>query len=371
MNLSGIFTAKSVAAFWNNFNAEANVQPYLGSTLFPAKKKIGLDLKWIIGEAGLPISLKATSFDALPEIRDRIAIQSIQSEMPFFREGFIIKESDRQEINRAKDSNDPYVQTVLQNVYNDAKNLIDGANVVPERMIMQLLSPEDGSPKIVISNGDVANVYNYDVDGNFAANNFKALSGTSMWSDHANSDPIENISDACDNVETRTGEKPSIMLLSKKTMKDLVQNAKLKSYILTKAQATGGTVRVTTNLVKQYLYDEFGITAIVYSKKFSDAGTTKSFYPDDMVTLLPTSPLGNTYYGTTPEESDLLANPEADVAVVNTGVAVTVITPAKIPLKTETYASEIVLPSFEGMNKVYVIKTYTKPTSTDKTPTGS
>ena len=70
-----------------------------------------------------------------------------ETEMAFFRESMLIKEADEQEIMRIQDSADPYAGDVLSRIFDDANTLVDGANVVPERMIMQLLAPSDGSPK--------------------------------------------------------------------------------------------------------------------------------------------------------------------------------------------------------------------------------
>jgi hypothetical protein len=166
------------------------------------------------------------------------------------------------------------------------------------------------------------------------------------------------IEDAQDYIEETTGERPTVLLLNKKTMKDLVNNKKLQSYCLAKAAANGGVVRMTTQLVKDYLREELNLEAVVYNKMFNDeSGTAQKFYPDNMATLLPSSPIGNTYYGTTPEEADLASTSGANVAIVNTGVAVTVITKNEIPVNTATYASEVTLPSFEGMDKVFVIST--------------
>lgn len=358
MIIDKIFTAKAVAAYWNNLLEQQNIAPYFGESLFPAKKKIGLDLKFIKGKGGLPISLKPSAFDAKAEVRDRIGVAAMQTEMPFFRESFLISERDRQDILRIQDISDPAAQTIISNIYNDAKNLIDGANVVPERMRMQLLSPSDGSPKINITNGGLAYEYNYDSDGSFAANNFKKLTGTAAWTNYEKSDPVSDIEDAQDYIERTTGEKPEILLLSKKTMKDLMKNKTLQGYCISKTAASGGTVRMTSGLVRDYFREEFGINIVVYNKMFQDeSGTVQKFYPDDMTTLLPSTPVGGTYYGTTPEEADLASTKNADVAVVNTGVAVTVIKKAEIPVNTETVASEIVLPSFEGMDRVFVIST--------------
>lgn len=357
---SDVFTAKAFAMYWTKYLEQANTEGYLGTSLFPPVKKKGIDIKWIKGRSGLPVTLRQSAFDAVAHVRDRIGVTAIQTEMPFFRDSFIVKESDRQEILRAQDSNDPYVQPVLDNIYNDAKNLTNGANVVPERMIMQLLSPADGSPKIEISDGaKVSCLYEYDVDGSFKTNNFKALTGTAAWTDHKNSNPVQDILDAKEVVE-RTGNVPTIALMSKKTLRDIRENENVKAYIVAKAQATGGVILVTDKLVKEYISEETELTVVVNNKSFIDeSGTAKRFYPDDMVTLLPAQPLGSTVYGTSPEEADLMADDKADVAIVNTGVAIATIK-QEHPVNVRVLASEIVLPSFEGMDNVYVINTNAK-----------
>ena len=106
MNLTELFTPKIIAA--NYTEAASNAIPYLGSGLFPSVKRAGLDLAWIKGHKGLPISLKPSAFDAKATFRDRIGVSKLETEMPFFREGYKIKEKDRQEILRAQSSNDPY-----------------------------------------------------------------------------------------------------------------------------------------------------------------------------------------------------------------------------------------------------------------------
>lgn len=359
-NFSDVFTAKAFAMYWTKYLEQANTEGYLGTSLFPPVKKKGIDIKWIKGRSGLPVTLRQSAFDAVAHVRDRIGATAIQTEMPFFRDSFIVKESDRQEILRAQDSNDPYVQPVLDNIYNDAKNLTNGANVVPERMIMQLLSPADGSPKIEISDGaKVSCLYEYDVDGSFKTNNFKALTGTAAWTDHKNSNPVQDILDAKEVVE-RTGNVPTIALMSKKTLRDIRENENVKAYIVAKAQATGGVILITDKLVKEYISEETELTVVVNNKSFIDeSGTAKRFYPDDMVTLLPAQPLGSTVYGTSPEEADLMADDKADVAIVNTGVAIATIK-QEHPVNVRVLASEIVLPSFEGMDNVYVINTNAK-----------
>ena len=355
MNIRDAYTSKAIALV--NTEVASNRIAYLGAGLFPAKKKMGLDLKWIKTSKGLPVSLSPSNFDAVSTLRSREGFKLTETEMAFFRESMLVKEADEQEIMRVKDSTDPYAAEVLGRIFDDANTLVDGANVVPERMIMQLLAPSDGSPKISIEANGVTYAYNYDPNSTYKTKNFASLTtDTDKWSDTTNSDPMDDIATALDAVEAETGERPSIMIVSRKTMDYLKQNAKIKSAIL--AQNTTATVFMNDNRVKEVFSNELGIRIIVYSKQYKkEDGTAAKFYPDGFATLIPDGALGNTWYGTTPEERTLMGSGEADVSIVNTGVAVAVTTTSD-PVHTKTTVSEIVLPSYERMDSTYVIKCY-------------
>lgn len=355
MNIRDAYTSKVIALV--NTEVASNRIAYLGAGLFPAKKKMGLDLKWIKTSKGLPVSLAPSNFDAVSTLRSREGFKLTETEMAFFRESMLVKEADEQEIMRVKDSTDPYAAEVLGRIFDDANTLVDGANVVPERMIMQLLAPSDGSPKISIEANGVTYAYNYDPSSTYKTKNFASLTtDTDKWSDTTNSDPMDDIATALDAVEAETGERPSIMIVSRKTMDYLKQNAKIKSAIL--AQNTTATVFMNDNRVKEVFSNELGIRIIVYSKQYKkEDGTAAKFYPDGFATLIPDGALGNTWYGTTPEERTLMGSGEADVSIVNTGVAVAVTTTSD-PVHTKTTVSEIVLPSYERMDSTYVIKCY-------------
>lgn len=355
MNIRDAYTSKAIALV--NTEVASNRIAYLGAGLFPAKKKMGLDLKWIKTSKGLPVSLAPSNFDAVSTLRSREGFKLTETEMAFFRESMLVKEADEQEIMRVKDSTDPYAAEVLGRIFDDANTLVDGANVVPERMIMQLLAPSDGSPKISIEANEVTYAYNYDPNSTYKTKNFASLTtDTDKWSDTTNSDPMDDIATALDAVEAETGERPSIMIVSRKTMDYLKQNAKIKSAIL--AQNTTATVFMNDNRVKEVFSNELGIRIIVYSKQYKkEDGTAAKFYPDGFATLIPDGALGNTWYGTTPEERTLMGSGEADVSIVNTGVAVAVTTTSD-PVHTKTTVSEIVLPSYERMDSTYVIKCY-------------
>lgn len=355
MKIIDVYSAKAVALVQTE--VASNRKRYIGEGLFPAKKKMGLDLKWIKTSKGLPVSLSPSNFDAVSTLRSREGFKMTETEMAFFRESRIVKETDEQEMLRVQESTDPYVQEILSRVFDDANDLVEGARVVPERMIMQLIAPSDGSPKISIQADGVTYEYNYDPNNDYKTNNFAELSGeTDKWSDVENSDPLEDVSNGLDSVEAKTGERPSVMIVSRQTMNYLKKNKKIKSAIL--AQNVTANIFMDDARVNELFSAELGVNIIVYAKQYkNEEGVVAKFYPDGFATLIPNGALGNTWYGTTPEERTLMGSKEADVSIVNTGVAVAV-TVSNDPVQTKTTVSEIVLPSYERMDSTYVIKCY-------------
>lgn len=353
MKLTDVFTAEAIAL--NYTNAASNAIPYYGAGLFPAQKKAGLDLKWIKGHNGLPVALAPSAFDAKSKFRDRVGISINETQMAFFRESMLVKEADEQEIMRVQDANDPYATQVLTNIFNDTQTLIDGANVVPERMIMQLLAPLGGNMGIAINANGVDYTYNYDPDGSWKAEHYaKIETEEDKWTSSETCDPVKNIEDALDAQEQATGTRPSILLMSKATFNMIKNSKKVQSGVL--AQNTTANVNYTTARIRAYIEEELNVTIVVYNKQFKDeTGTAKKFYPDNIIAMLPSGTLGSTWYGTTPEERTLAQRADASVSIVNTGVAVAV-TITDDPVNTKTTCSEIVLPSFERATEVYCLE---------------
>ena len=105
------------------------------------------------------------------------------------------------------------------------------------------------------------------------------------------------------------------------------------------------------------MLDNYGVTILVYNKLYlNEAGESKTFIPDGVVTGIAgnVNILGTVWYGTTPEErSGSLAN--GTLSIVNTGVSVYTYT-TEHPVNTHCVVSEIVLPSYENMDSVFVMK---------------
>jgi hypothetical protein len=335
--------ANEIAAYYTK--APSNQTPFLGATLFPPRKQVGLDLSWIKGANGLPVALMPSEFDAKATLRDRIGFKKIETEMPFFREAMRIGEKDRQQLlNFVSTNNKSLILPFVNRIYDDAATLIAGAQVQPERMRMQLLS----AGKIAIS----ANRVNYDYNYGMQKEHKETLTGEAAWSDTAKSTPVQDIQKWQDQVEEDTGVRPTNAILSRKTLGYLMEN---KSIRLDLNPIGGENIIMTESMIRQYLSNKIGLNIAVYNKKFKDeTGAVQQFFPDNVFTLIPDGNLGNTYFGTTPEEADLMnGNTDAQVRIVDTGIAVTTIKEPH-PVNVETIVSGITLPSFEQLDNIFI-----------------
>ena len=352
INFRTLVGPKAIAANWTE--AVSNRVPYLGETLFPAKQKAGLDLSWIKGHKGVPVSLMPSAFDAKATFRDRPGVQLTETEMPFFREGFKLKEKDRQNILMFNDVNNPYVRDVIARVFDDAQNLIEGALVVPERMIMQLLFAINGNVGISIKANGVDYTYNYDPNGAWKATNYFALTGNALWTAAATADPIADIQTGKDAVSANGG-MIRLAAMNSNTFKLLRNVTSIKNRFLTTNGMTVGYL--SDSDIANVLKDALDLEAvIVYDKQYANENKVVSkFVPDGYVALLPDGQLGNTWRGTTPEEADLRGKAIADVEIIENGIAIAQETTVN-PVNVNTFASEIVLPSFERMDEVALLK---------------
>lgn len=353
MQLSEIFDSQAVAL--NREEVESNRIQFVGEAFFPNRKKMGIDLKWIRTHKGLGIALKPSNFDALSTIRTRPGIAMTKEEMPLFRESMQVREHDMIEVMRIQDASDPYADAVLQDIYDDTNNLIDGADIAVERMRMQLLSGNNGMPGITIGTTDnMIHYYNYDEDGSWKAKHYIELTGNDTWNNPTTSKPLNDVAKVIKYLKS-IGVNPAFMLSTSATFDYLVESDQIKNSLIS---LTGTPINfMDTDTAEDVFRRKTKLDLITYDKMFIDYdGKEKNFYPDDFVTIIGSGQLGNTWYGTTPEERTLISDPKVDVTVLDRGVAIAVKTEYGPPVQVSTTASQIVLPSFEGMDSICVIK---------------
>jgi hypothetical protein len=339
MTIFDLVKSTEIAAYWNEMTKDRT--PYLGEEIFPNEQKLGLDLKWIKGSAGIPVVLSPSAFGVKAMPRDRIGFDKLSAEMPFFKESMYINEELRQELNKVMETgNQAYIDAVIKRVFADNVTLIEAAAAQRERLRMQALTTGVIS---ITANGQKL-YYDYGV-----TDDQKPTAAVS-WAT-ATTDIIADIRTWQDTIEDATGVRPNRAVCSRKTWGYLLNNTNIKKsiYVLSAGEATVSDARL-----KQYLMDELGLSVVVYTKRYkNEAGTATAYVPDDTFILFPEGALGKTWFGTTPEQSDLMSGSAANVSIVDTGVAVTTIKETD-PVTVDTKVSMICLPSFEEADKIII-----------------
>lgn len=341
MTIFELLEAKEIKAYWETLVKDE--APYPCEELFPADKKRGLSLSWLKGAKGLPVVLKTSAFDTYAVPRPRIGFEKLTAEMPYFKESTYIDEELRQELNMVLETgNMAYIDSVMNKIFDDEMRLLRGARASRERMRMMALTSG------VISMSNNGQIFTYDYGVSHKGN------ATISWSDRANADPIEDIRKAKDTIESDTGATVTRAMCDGATWRDLRNNENIKKNIFV---LTNGVGNVSDTRLREYILDEVGIDVRVNDKRYADENNApQKFMPATTFVMFPDGALGNTWFGTTPAESDLMTSNVANVSITDTGVAIT--TAQKVdPVNVETIASMICLPSFEQADQVYILDT--------------
>lgn len=335
-----LITANDIVVYWEEKGS--NQIPYLGETLFTPEKTIGMEIEWAKGANNVPVALKPSQFDVKATIRDRRGLETIKTEMAFFRESLVLKEQDRQRLMQFQKMNDSsLMDMVLKNLYDDKVGLIEGARVQRERMIMQLLA--EGT--IGIEANEQKYEYDYKMPGSH-----KITVGTA-WS-NPDADIFGDILAAQRKIKADTGAVLTRGICNSTVWAHMLNNTAIRKEI-----AGINSIIVGDNELAQWLKRKLNLTIAVYDKVYEDeSGVTKNFYDGTNLTLLPEGALGKMMFGTTPEEADAMYSSAANVAITDTGVAVTSNIDVN-PVKVETIVSMIALPSFPRINEMAILKT--------------
>lgn len=332
-------TSANIVSYWNSLQ-ERQAENLLGEELFPAAQKRGLKLDWIYGAGGLPVVLLPSAYDVVALKRDRIGFSEVSTKMPFFKESMYIDEELRQELNMVLETgNRKYINMVMNNIMKDTTVLLAGAKAQRERMRMMLLTT--GGISIA------ANGQNYDYD--YGMKDYQKVTVKKSWSDPKAS-ILEDIEEWQGAIEDVTGVKPTRAVVSAKTYNYFRNNEELKYWHFRNTINAPISTQEALAVIKK----EKDLTIVKYPNKYVDeTGAVKQYVPDDTLSMFPAGPLGTSWFGTTPEQSDLMSGSAANVTITDTGVAVT--TSKKVdPVNVDTKVSMIFLPSFEQISNVII-----------------
>lgn len=336
-------TAENIKIYWEKDTA--NVPPFIGEMFFPKTKQRGLKFEFIKGKDNTPVALVSSNFDTNVLYRDFIGFKELSGKLPYFKEGYKIDEALRQEIISVKDE---YQTPLIAQAFKPASDLITSAEVTAERMRMQMLS----TGTVAIAENGVAKNYDFGFNTNTQV---KTLD--TKWN-ASGAKPFEDLIKATKLYKKLTKKTAKYCLMSDTIFDYLAQDSDVLKYFQSLAQPIAYP---TNEEVKSFVERRTGLTIFVndavYKKARDFGGEDVHYYPEDRFTLLSTLDIGETLYGTTPEEADLLGNisQATSVAIVNTGVSITTWKETD-PVNTNTKVSEVVLPTCPNIDLIYITK---------------
>ena len=340
MSIYDLITSEEIVAYWELLTQDR--EPYFGEELFPSDQKLGLDLKWLKGSNGLPVVLKPSAFDVASIPRPRIGFEKLTAEMPFFKESKYVDEELRQQLNQViEGGSEAYIEAIVSRIFDDEKDLLEGAAAQRERMRMMALT----TGTIVMEGNGQVYEYDYGMPAEHKVTTEKS------WSDPT-ATILDDIRKGMQKIEEDTGVTVTRAVCGGKVISYFRINNEIRASL---TNAETGERFISDKKILQFISDELDLQIVKNDKRYRDElGTEQRYVPEDVFVMFPSGALGKTWFGTTPEQSDLMSGTAANVTITDVGVAVTTVKVTD-PVTVDTKVTMICLPDFPTADQVYII----------------
>lgn len=349
MNLNDYINSKNIALYIKELPVESTVD----KTLFPDKHISGTKLEKAKGAKKKSVALRMSTFDAAAKKRALSAEITVSStEIPFFKESMGMDESSRREIQNALASNNEnLVQSLLGEVFDNYTDLVNGAEIVAKKMRATVI--QNGVLNFVSDDGDII------VDYGVPANHKVILTSGDKWND-PNADIVGDVKSFQKVMTDENYAKPTVLLLTETTFDNtFVINATITAAIRNSNLNTA-VILSQANYV-QFAKEVLGLTVVFLENATyipNDGADPIPYYEDGKITLMSGSTLGETVYGTTPEEFDLKSGTsKIDTTMVNTATAITTMV-KEDPVTVDTKVSAMPIVSFDRADEVFFATVY-------------
>ncbi|MHB8006966.1 phage capsid protein [Clostridium botulinum] len=339
-NLRDYINSKNIALYIK----ELPVEQTIDKALFPDKKVSGTKLEMAKGAKKKPIALKMRALSADLNVKS--------TEIPFFKEGMGIDETTRRDLQNAIGANNEnFVNALLGQVFENYSNLIDGANIISKKMRSSVI--QNGLLNFTSDDGDIV------VDYGVPSNHREVLTGTDKWA-NPDADIIGDIKAWQKAITNDQYAKPKTLLLTENTFDSTflvnkaitnhIKNSNLNTSLILSQANYIQFVKEVLQLTVVFLEDA---TYIPY-----EGADPVPYYADGKITLMSGTTLGNTVYGTTPEEFDKQSgSSKLDTYMVDTGIAVTTMV-KEDPVTVDTKVSVMPIVSFDRADEVFFATVY-------------
>ncbi|MGE5572941.1 MAG: major capsid protein [Bacteroidota bacterium] len=313
---------------------------YVGPTLFPVNTVNELTFQYWKGQNLLPVMATLQAYGAEASIASRDGAEKVFGEIPPIKRKINL---DERMLIALKREGAGDVEMVRNQLYNDLDNMIDAVQARIEKMRMDAIAY---GQLTLAENGVIMNV-----DYGVPAALKEVLAGTALWSDHANSKPIDNIQAWTAAAVDSKGIRPTRALTSNTAVSHLIQNAQVRTMIYGDQGAGRAVSLPQVNELLRSL--DLPIIAVndMQARVQAEDGTisTVRFFPSTRFVLLPPQPLGETLMGPTAEA---LLDPEVEAREAAGIYAI--VTQETEPPGVWTKAAATAIPTFPMADSVFI-----------------
>ncbi|WP_315168683.1 major capsid protein [Metaclostridioides mangenotii] len=295
MRLEDYYNTKEIL----NYFKERETTPLFGESLFPSDKIEAFDYDVILGSGGLPVSASVHALDTETQMASRDAIERGYGDLAFIKRQIKISEKDLQIIKTPRTNTE--FDKAIAAIYDDAEKMRAAVETRVEAMRMELIS----SGKLKIEENGVK----VTVDYKLPSGNVKTFD----WSIPA-SKPLDDIEELATAVEEQSGSRPTRMLTSRKIQKVLCANESVRKAI----HGLDSDKTVTLGQLNGLLAEQELPVLVTYEAKYrvetAKGYKTVRFFPVDKISMFGDETPGDTLYGLTPEELELIGDNTMETA---------------------------------------------------------
>ncbi|ELC8411563.1 major capsid protein E [Clostridium perfringens] len=306
----------------------------LGDTLFPARKIQDIKFDMITGANGLPVSASIHAFDTETELASREVLQKGAAELALIKRKIAIGEREIIAINNPR--MDSEQKALVMGLFKDGDKMVESVQTRIEAMRMELLS----SGKINVKENGVSITLDYSVP----AGNKKSFN----WSDASTAKPLEDIKTLADAVEDASGTKPTRILTSSKVLNKILACESVKKAIFGVNFDKIATRKDLNSLLESMELPQVAVYNAKYKVQNANGKyTTKRYFPENILSMFAENALGETIYGLTAEEIELLGSNKMEEAKMVGNIFVGVEKEGD-PVRRYTKAVATALPTLEN-----------------------
>lgn len=296
-NIDELFNSEILLDYYQSRQLPA----MLGQTLFPSMKIQDIEFDMITGADGLPVSASVHAFDTVTELASREAIQKGAASLALIKRKIKIGEKDLIKINTPRTNAEQNL--AIQKLFNDSDKMVSAVETRAEAMRMELLS----SGKINIDENGVAIKLDYKIPVSNKMN--------FDWSDPKTAKPLDDIKTLCEAVKETSGEMPSRAITSTKILNQILSAVSVKKAIF---GVNSDKIATRTDLNTLLTGMELANIAVYDAKyrvqKADGTYTTKRYFAENAFTVFGAEKLGDSIYGLTAEEIELMGSGKMDSA---------------------------------------------------------